>query len=417
MSNLIQSICKRPVDAVTSWTAAATEARRRFAFEHESGRPREIAVVVALCRRILKRCAPPLALALIVAGSSAPAAYADRSIDHDYDTPEPGSYTLPIVKAAADGEVLNSKGEAIRLREFTHDRVTVMSFIYTRCAAVKACPMATGVLMKLRRISAEDPALVKNLRLVSMSFDPGGDTPRRMADYAELMRGGNPGAEWHFLTTRSQAQLRPILDAYGQAVDRKANPSDPTGPLNHTLRVFLIDRAGNIRNIYSSATLDVRLVLADVKTLLQESSPSQPPLTPAQAARKSGERCTVAFKVESTARVSDITDRDNHRPLEVLLTDTRNDDGVSPTERAGILVRIPVSALAAFAVADLNELAQRFEGQSVLVTGKVEAEPHPLRRDAKGENLPRPIITITDTSQIRIENTSLSVNKQIAANN
>ena len=202
----------------------------------------------------------------------AAAAGPTRTADHDYDAPEPASYTLPIVKAAADGEVLNSKGEALRLREFTQGRVTVMSFIYTRCAAAKACPMATGVLMQLRRMSAEDPTLAKNLRLVSMSFDPGGDTPQRMADYAQLMRGENPGAEWHFLTTRSQTQLGPILDAYGQAVDRKANPADPTGPLNHTLRVFLIDRAGHIRNIYSSGTLDVRLVLADVKTLLAEES-------------------------------------------------------------------------------------------------------------------------------------------------
>ena len=33
---------------------------------------------------------------------------------------------------------------------------------------------------------------------------------------------------------------------------------------------ILIDRDGNIRNIYSSGTLDVRLVLADVRTLLAE---------------------------------------------------------------------------------------------------------------------------------------------------
>ena len=196
-----------------------------------------------------------------------------------FEAPEPGSYTLPIIKSAADGEVLNAKAEALRLSQFTRGKVTVMSFIYTRCAAVKACPMATGVLRELREQSVEDPALTKQLRLVSMSFDPGADTPKRMVEYANLMRGTNPGAEWHFLTTRSKEQLQPILDAYGQAVDRKANASDPTGPLNHTLRVFLIDRAGNIRNIYSSGTLDVRLVLADIKTLLLESPSTA--LTPA----------------------------------------------------------------------------------------------------------------------------------------
>ena len=203
----------------------------------------------------------------------------------EFDAPEPGSYTLPVVKPGADGEVLDSKGNVQHLQQFTRGKVTVMSFIYTRCAAVKACPMATGVLRELRLLSAEDATLAKGLRLVSMSFDPGADTPGRMANYANLMRGENPGAEWHFLTTRSKAQLQPILDAYGQAVDRKADPSDPTGPLNHTLRVFLIDRAGNIRNIYSSGTLDVRLVLADVKTLLLESSNAS-----ALAPTKSGDK-------------------------------------------------------------------------------------------------------------------------------
>ena len=66
-------------------------------------------------------------------------------------------------------------------------------------------------------------------------------------------------------------ELQPILAAYGQAVDKKQNPSDPTGPLNHTLRVLLIDAAGKIRNIYSSGTLDPRLLLADVRTLMIEA--------------------------------------------------------------------------------------------------------------------------------------------------
>jgi cytochrome oxidase Cu insertion factor (SCO1/SenC/PrrC family) len=210
----------------------------------------------------------------LVTLSLAATAIPSRDDDHDYDAPEPGSYTLPVVKAAGDGEVLDSKGESLRLRELTQGRVTVMSFIYTRCAAAKACPMATGVLMQLHRLSAQDASLAKNMRLVSMSFDPVHDTPGRMAAYSGLAEGQKSASEWRFITTASQGKLRPILEAYGQAVDRKANPADPTGPLNHTLRVFLIDRAGNIRNIYSSGTLDPRLVLADVRTLMMESAPA-----------------------------------------------------------------------------------------------------------------------------------------------
>jgi len=209
-------------------------------------------------------------LAAAVLSGAVLAADLPRTADHDYDAPAPGSYRLPMVKQAADGEVLDSEGRPLRLSELTHGRLTVMSFIYTRCAAAKACPMATGVLMQLHRLSTEDAALAKHLRLVSISFDPSADTPSRMAAYSALADRSRPAAEWRFITTASQDKLKPIIDAYGRAVDRKKNPNDPTGPLNHILRVFLIDRDGNIRNIYSSGTLDVRLVLADVNTLMAE---------------------------------------------------------------------------------------------------------------------------------------------------
>jgi hypothetical protein len=53
--------------------------------------------------------------------------------------------------------------------------------------------------------------------------------------------------------------------------DGRTRVFESTGPsLPHTLRVFLIDRQGRIRNIYSSGTLDPRLILADIRTLILE---------------------------------------------------------------------------------------------------------------------------------------------------
>jgi protein SCO1/2 len=216
-----------------------------------------------------------LALVLVayLAGQIVSAA-ADRALphdsDYDYDPPVPGSYALPVIKLAPDGAIIDSAGKALNLRELTHGRITVLSFIYTRCAAAKACPYATGVLYDLHALSAGDNGLEKNMRLVSLSFDPDYDTPQRLAEYSEAMREQKSGCEWRFATAKSQAELGPILTGYGQSVDKRSNPNDPQGPLYHILRIFLIDRQGRIRNIYSSATLDPRLVLADVKTLLLE---------------------------------------------------------------------------------------------------------------------------------------------------
>jgi protein SCO1 len=192
----------------------------------------------------------------------------------DYEAPRPGSYVLPVIKPAGDGEVLEATGRKSHLREVISERVTVLSFIYTRCAATRACPYATGVLNELHLISQTNQALAKNLRLVSLSFDPANDTPARMADYSAWLRSRPAGAEWRFLTTASAAQLQPILAAYGQAVDKRSNPADPQGPLTHILRVFLIDARGRIRNIYSADTLDPRLVRSDIETLLMERKDS-----------------------------------------------------------------------------------------------------------------------------------------------
>jgi cytochrome oxidase Cu insertion factor (SCO1/SenC/PrrC family) len=181
---------------------------------------------------------------------------------------------LPVIKPAADGHLIDSKGKLVRLKDLTRGRVTVLSFIYTRCSAAYGCPYATNVLGQLHLASEQDQTLTGKMRLVSLSFDPEHDSPQQLASYADAVRDSDSGCEWDFAVPKTQGDLSSILNAYGQAVDRRPNPNDPQGPLFHMLRVFLIDPEGRIRNIYSSGTLDVRLVLADVKTLVLEKRTS-----------------------------------------------------------------------------------------------------------------------------------------------
>lgn len=343
-----------------------------------------------------------LLLALAATAATGSTIDANRSADYDYDVPAPGSYALPVIKPAANATFLDSTGKPVRLTDLSQGRITVMSFIYTRCAAPKACPHATGVLMQLHRASAEDRDLAAKLALISMSFDPENDTPERMAAYSGLAANRPLAAPWHFVTTRSQAKLKPILEAYGQAVDRKTNPMDPTGPLNHTLRVFLIDAQGYIRNIYSSGTLDPRLVLADIRTLMMQQDRFAP-LKPEQAGAKPGDILTVDFQVASAVRVHDITNPGTPAPREILLVDASLDGSrLSPVDRAGVLVSIPASALPRFSEESLDALARRYEGKRIAATGKAHSLPDKLRRDAEGRALARAHITVTGPEDIRI---------------
>lgn len=193
-----------------------------------------------------------------------------RSVLHDYDPPEPGSYELPVVKTAGDGTVLGEDGKPQKLRELYKGKITVLAFIYTRCNDPRACPYAARVLYQIHQVSERDPVLARNVHLLTMSFDPAHDTPEVMAAYRERYETEAKGAKWSYMTTRNVEALRPILTAYGQPVDRKKNANDEYGPIFHQLRVFLIDRAGQVRNIYSYDVLDPRLVVTDIRTLLME---------------------------------------------------------------------------------------------------------------------------------------------------
>jgi cytochrome oxidase Cu insertion factor (SCO1/SenC/PrrC family) len=194
-----------------------------------------------------------------------------RTEDFDYDPPEPGSYRLPALRTAADGAVLDPQGQPDSLHELMRGRVTVLAFIYTRCSDPKGCPLSIGLLYDLKYVSESDPVIGENLRLIALSFDPEYDTPEVMAQYGTGAEArADDGAALLFLTTRSAAELEPILKAYDQPIGRKADAEDPFGPFTHQLRVFLIDRQQRIRNIYSLGFLDPRLVITDVRTLLLE---------------------------------------------------------------------------------------------------------------------------------------------------
>ena len=180
-----------------------------------------------------------------------------------FTPPAPGSYGLPPLGRAADGEVLDSSGGLGRLHGHLDGKIALLSFIYTSCSDINGCPLATHVLRTVQRRLLRAPELAGQVRLLSFSFDPKRDTPKVLQAYSGYFRA--PESDWRFLTSRSEEALSPVLKAYDQWVIR-----DPTGAISHLLRVFLIDRHKRIRNIYSVSFLHADTLLNDIRTLLQE---------------------------------------------------------------------------------------------------------------------------------------------------
>ena len=190
----------------------------------------------------------------------------------DFEPPAPGTYTLHRIMAAPDGQVLGLDGRPQRLARLTRERITLLGFIYTTCVDPDGCPLAYRVFDTVRDAVAAVPALRDRVRLVTLSFDPARDTPAAMRRYAggSRLRGGD--VPWLFLTTPSARELMPLVEGFGQDVRYEVDRSSGAvrRELAHVLKVFLVDRAGFVREIYSSTFLHPQTVLNDIETLLLE---------------------------------------------------------------------------------------------------------------------------------------------------
>lgn len=202
----------------------------------------------------------------------------------DFVPPPAGSYTLQRIMAAPDGQVLGIDGRPQRLARFTRGSITLLGFIYTSCSDPDGCPLAYRVFDTLKERILATPALRGQLRFVTLSFDPARDSPGVMRRYAgsRVTQVGESGdgrsLPWYFLTTCSARELLPLVEGFGQDLRYVIDPARrrPRRELAHVLKVFLIDRGGFVREIYSSAFLHPQTVLNDIETLLIEAADARP---------------------------------------------------------------------------------------------------------------------------------------------
>ncbi len=180
-----------------------------------------------------------------------------------FEPAAPGTYALPPIQRVSPHWLLASDGGRAALPDLAPGEAAVVSFLYSRCG--DACPLALSALHRLDRALAERPGLAGRVRLASVSFDPGYDTPERMAALRRHMR---PRTRWRFLTAPDPEALAPVLADYGQDAVPIPDDAGEIAALRHVLKVFLVDHRGDVRNIYSADFLDPRVLLADLLTVL-----------------------------------------------------------------------------------------------------------------------------------------------------
>ena len=196
----------------------------------------------------------------------------------DFTPPAPGTYQLHRIMPAPEGSVLDADGNARKLSHFLRSKITLLGFIYTTCTDPEGCPLAYRVFDGLKKEIQATPALHDRVRFVTLSFDPARDSPEVMKQYAGSRIKEDRGLRWYFLTARSVRDLLPLVEGFGQDIRYSVDKSTgrPLREHSHVLKVFLIDRSGSVREIYTSTFLHSQVVMNDIKTLLMEQGAKLP---------------------------------------------------------------------------------------------------------------------------------------------
>ena len=150
---------------------------------------------------------------------------------------------LDVGEMLPDYEFTDEHGQSVHFSDF-RGRVVAFTFFFTSCPLPDYCPRMNRNFDEARKILATATNAPANWELLSISFDPGFDTPQMLSGYAKFYRGDNTN-RWLFAvaSTNTLAALAPKLDLLFWREG---------GTISHNMRTVVLDPAGRIAQRFDS---------------------------------------------------------------------------------------------------------------------------------------------------------------------
>jgi cytochrome oxidase Cu insertion factor (SCO1/SenC/PrrC family) len=163
-----------------------------------------------------------------------------------------GSAPLPNFFSVPDFALTNQTGQVVTLADL-RGNLWLVDIIFTRCAG--PCPDMTRRMAELQAQFASEP----RLRLITLTTDPGHDTPAVLAAYAR--RFGAEAGRWHFLTgTKPQIAALAVEGLKLTAQDKDpAQQENPNDLFIHSSMLVLVDGEGRARGIFESDDPELKM--------------------------------------------------------------------------------------------------------------------------------------------------------------
>jgi cytochrome oxidase Cu insertion factor (SCO1/SenC/PrrC family) len=154
--------------------------------------------------------------------------------------------SLPVYGSIGDFTLTNQDAAAVSLKDL-QGRVWVADIIFTRCPGP-----CLGMTRQMKGIQEALPE-TSQARLVSLTTDPGFDTPAVLKGYAQ--RFGADPRRWMFLTGAKKEIAKLAMDSLKLTAIEKA-PAERQSPDDlfvHSTIMVLVDRKARLRGIFETA--------------------------------------------------------------------------------------------------------------------------------------------------------------------
>lgn len=136
---------------------------------------------------------------------------------------------------------------------FTEDGLrghpTIVNFVFTRCDTI--CPVISLKMEKLQERLSDRRA--ESIKLVSISVDPGYDTPARLAVYAERFHARSD--KWRFLTGDPKKVGELVEGPFMNSMMRDGLTPSGAPSISHNGYFVLVDANLVIRGVYDSSDI------------------------------------------------------------------------------------------------------------------------------------------------------------------
>jgi protein SCO1/2 len=134
----------------------------------------------------------------------------------------------------------NQDGKRISLDAFRGQPV-VLTFVFTRCPIPNFCPRISNNFSELQKAIKADTGALAKVRLLSITLDPGFDTPEILKQYGESHAAD--GKIWSFATGNPK-EINALTQTFAVYVQTEG------GTISHGLATVLIGKNGKVEKIW-----------------------------------------------------------------------------------------------------------------------------------------------------------------------